>query len=142
MRRCAHCHQLKEEEEFAWSNRRLGKRQKHCRDCMSVFNKASYAKKGDKEKRQIYENRVKRQTDAKQFVWDYLTAHPCVDCGETDPVILQFDHVRGKKKKDVSTMIQDGYSVEAIKEEIEKCLVRCANCHLRKTHQEKGWFRG
>jgi len=29
-----------------------------------------------------------------------------------------------------------------ILKEINKCVVRCANCHLRKTAQEEGWFMG
>lgn len=68
---------------------------------------------------------------------NYLRNHPCVDCGESDRVVLEFDHVRGKKVRDVTKMCHDGYALESIKLEIEKCEVRCANCHRRVTHRRR-----
>jgi len=32
------------------------------------------------------------------MVFNHFSKHPCVDCGETDPIVLTFDHVRGKKR--------------------------------------------
>jgi hypothetical protein len=109
---------------------------------MSKFNKASYAKKTEKEKRKIYENRSKRREIARQYVWDYLSSHPCVDCGETDPRLLEFDHVRGKKKAPISELASGRYSIETIKKEIAKCEIRCTSCHRKKTYKERGWFTG
>lgn len=68
----------------------------------------------------------------RQFARKYLASHPCVDCGESDPVVLEFDHVRGTKVKDVSAMMKS-HSIEVIRREIAKCEVRCANCHRRAT---------
>lgn len=71
----------------------------------------------------------------RNYILGYLLNHPCVDCGNSDVGILQFDHVRGKKKFSI------GYSglrsLDAIAEEIEKCDVRCANCHFRRHHGDR-----
>jgi hypothetical protein len=61
-----------------------------------------------------------------------------VDCGETDPVVLEFDHVRGEKKGEIAMMVRvDGW--DKIVEEMAKCELRCANCHRRKTAKQLGW---
>jgi hypothetical protein len=57
----------------------------------------------------------------------------CVDCGVTNPIVLDFDHLKDKKYN-VSRMIHDGFSWAAIKKEIAKCEVVCANCHRIRTH--------
>lgn len=74
----------------------------------------------------------------KAFVATYLASHPCVDCDEADPVVLEFDHVRGEKRMDVGRMASSvGVGLETLKAEIAKCDVRCANCHRRKTHARR-----
>jgi len=74
-------------------------------------------------------------------VMAYLDEHPCVDCGEADPVVLEFDHVRGKKVASVSLMVREVRSWALIEAEIAKCDVRCANCHRRVTARRAGWYR-
>ena len=69
-----------------------------------------------------------------EFYKEYLLTHACVDCGETDPLTLEFDHLT-TKFSEVSHMIAGGYSLQAIKREIAKCEVVCANCHSRRTHK-------
>lgn len=60
-------------------------------------------------------------------------ASGCVDCGITNHIMLDFDHLKDKKYN-ISRMIHDGFSWKAIKKEIEKCEVVCANCHRVRTH--------
>jgi len=60
-------------------------------------------------------------------------ASGCMDCGETNPIVLDFDHLKDKKYN-VSRMIHDGFSWAAIKKEIAKCEVVCANCHRIRTY--------
>lgn len=69
-----------------------------------------------------------------------LLAHPCVDCGETDPVVLEFDH-RSDKSDNIGSMLRHGTSTETMEREIAKCDVRCANCHRRKTAKQFGWWK-
>lgn len=62
----------------------------------------------------------------------------CKDCGyAAHAQALQFDHIGNDKKMNVSDMIRSDYSWETIKVEIDKCEVRCANCHAVVTAQRK-----
>jgi hypothetical protein len=75
------------------------------------------------------------------LAYDYLMSHPCVDCGETNPVVLDFDHIdRATKSREVAWFIrrQDLVGLAA---EIAKCEVRCANDHRRKTARDLGYAR-
>lgn len=81
-----------------------------------------------------------RQREIKrQWICEYLIENPCVDCGEADILVLEFDH-RGDepKRKDVVVMINSTYSLAAVQAEVAKCDVRCANCHKRKTTERFG----
>ena len=71
---------------------------------------------------------------------EYLSTHPCANCGETDPTVLEFHHDKGDKESEVSRLIGRG-SLKKLKEEIEKTTVLCANCHRRLTADEKGWYK-
>lgn len=69
-------------------------------------------------------NRYRRYRD---FLKQYLSTHPCVDCGFSDVRALEFDHVRGTKGFTVTQHYD--YSREKILAEIAKCEIRCSNCH-------------
>lgn len=73
-------------------------------------------------------------------MFDYFKTHPCVDCGENDYIVLEFDHVRSNKVASISSLIGSGYSVDTVKREIAKCEVRCANCNRRKTAKQFDWY--
>lgn len=70
---------------------------------------------------------------------EYPKTHPCVDCGETHPAALEFDHVRGNKSRGITTMITT-YPWASVMKEMAKCVVRCANCHAKKTAKERGYY--
>jgi hypothetical protein len=74
-----------------------------------------------------------------QLIVDYLRAHPCVDCGEADVMVLDFDHL-GDKLFSISRGIR-GRSLQALLYEMAKCEVVCANCPRRRTAIRGGFLR-
>jgi hypothetical protein len=42
--------------------------------------------------------REARIRENKRFVSDYLSCHPCIDCGERDLDVLEFDHIDPERK--------------------------------------------
>ena len=76
------------------------------------------------------------------FVRDLLTRSRCADCGLSDIVVLEFDHVRGHKAANVTRLANGGFALSRIRDEIAKCEIRCANCHRRRTlTQAYGFLR-
>jgi hypothetical protein len=83
----------------------------------------------------------RRRSSIREWIWRYKQAHPCVDCGEPDPIVLDFDHTdRANKCYNVSAMICANKSLASVQDEAAKCVVRCANCHRRKTWKETRQF--
>ena len=110
--------------------------QAHCRRCRIEMNRLSHAR--HKDTLRNYKKKFRLRN--KLLVLEYLRRHPCVDCGQANPIVLDFDH-QGKKREDISSMIWSQTSWKAIEKEIARCDVRCANCHRIKTARERGWFR-
>ena len=93
---------------------------------------------GDKERKK--RNRLATNQRARDYVWGVLTGSSCVDCGEDDPLVLEFDH-RGDSPKLYNIAEMMDSSVSLIMAEIAKCDVRCANCHKKKTAKDFGFWR-
>lgn len=140
MRKCSACDKKKPDNQFNWKNKQSGKKQSKCKICAREYwnqhrrqNIDHYSKVDrERKKRYIYRNQ--------EFIADYLKSHPCVDCGETDIVTLTFDHVRGKKKFNLCSVRDVGYSIETLKDEIGKCEIRCHNCHNKRTAKIQSWW--
>ena len=140
MKTCRACNKEKPEEAYNWRNKAKGKRNPTCRECMRNYLKNHYYNNVTYyvEKAERQEQKYRRETYQKIFA--YLTEHPCVDCGENDPLVLEFDHmIREDKLAEVSTLISHQRPWRIVFNEIQKCQVRCANCHRRKTAREQNW---
>lgn len=81
-----------------------------------------------------------RSLELKRFVRQYLAENPCVDCGQSDPDLLEFDHVRGTKVSGIGPMITGGASMKRLLDEMDKCVVRCLYCHRKRTIKQFGWY--
>jgi hypothetical protein len=91
-----------------------------------------------REGRRRYKAEAKKK--GKALLADYLSQHPCADCGETDPIVLAFHHRNPEEKRgavvDLISRLQSNTGV--LLAEIAKCDILCANCHLRR-HAADGW---
>ena len=93
-----------------------GRKVSTCRECIASINKKSY-----EDKRQLVRA-------AKNV--------PCMDCGVRYPCyVMDMDHVRGKKEFDLG--LATWHAIQAVRDEIPKCDVVCANCHRERTYQKK-----
>lgn len=124
MKRCSKCGEEKSEEEFY-------ARHYWCKKCDIEYMKRPESRRKDKERRTRW---VEQKGD---YIDAYKREHPCVDCGEKDIDVLEFDHVRGKKRRGISDMKNRSCSLETLKKEIKKCDVRCSNCHRKRHIKER-----
>ena len=140
MKKCYKCGLLKEKSQFAKHANRADKLQTACRGCKKLMDKNYYRSHSIKMRKQIQEAKKARITHIQNKVFEYLLLHPCIDCGENDIIVLEFDH-QSEKEKDIPVMIHDGIAWNNVLKEIKKCQVRCANCHRRKTARTLGYRR-
>lgn len=140
---CGMCKIEKNVEEFGikYTKNNNVVYQWQCKSCQSEYRKNHY-----QQNRKKYINKARkwgsnRRLEVYEYLYSYFQLHPCIDCGETNPIILEFDHLDKKKKTDnVSFLICNGNSLSTLKKEIEKCVVRCSNCHKIKTSIQENWY--
>lgn len=132
---CRICNQLKDIEEFPistskWTNKIDGTkhtkkyRRKECKGC-------HYKKRKPNDKAKVEVNR--------QVFLTYLNEHPCVDCGENNLDLLEFDHKTPTQKEGHISGMLHTHSWKIIEEEISKCDILCRNCHKLKTAKQLSW---
>jgi hypothetical protein len=137
--KCYRCGEFKPVEEFSWRRKAKGQRDTFCRPCRSAYGKEHYT-----ANRQRYIDqaaKVKRRLMRERTIYliEYFKTHPCVDCEEMDPVVLEFDHLRDKSF-DIGPALSRRCWRDIL-EEMEKCEVVCANCHRRRTARRRGALR-
>jgi hypothetical protein len=137
--KCYRCGELKPIGEFAWRRRRKGQRDSFCRPCRSAYHREHYEANRERYIEQARVSKRKLQLERTHYLLGFFETHPCVDCGEGDPVVLEFDHLRDKSFSIGQVLTRRRWQV--ILDEIKKCEVVCANCHRRRTAQRRGTTR-
>lgn len=137
MKRCSWCGLDRPLDEFA---KRGNGHQGHCKPCNRTYQREHYIKNKSQYLSNAKDWKQQRKRSNHLAMRTYLAEHPCVDCGETDPVVLEFDHIdRTTKTASVSELLHT-QSMERVLLEVAKCQVLCANCHRRKTAKQLGWY--
>lgn len=139
MKQCNKCGHERKLRDFSFKYKKRNIRGTICKFCIRKYTKKHYKDNSVTYKRHAKKNTKRYRAEARDFIWEYLSTHPCVDCGESDPIVLEFDHIRDKRMSiSVGTRF---LSLKKLKEEIGKCAIRCANCHRRSTAKKLGWWK-
>ncbi|MBU0596989.1 hypothetical protein KJ641_01305 [Patescibacteria group bacterium] len=137
---CTKCKLEKPSEVFNWKDRKKALRNSLCKECHGQYRKDHYQR--NKEKYILKARRWNsNQTQVlRKIIINYLERHHCVDCGNSDIRVLDFDHGE-EKYMGISQMVRNCYSVTKVENEISKCRVRCSNCHRIKTFKKGNFWK-
>ena len=149
MQKVKKCYKCKKNIPITGFNNNKAKKdnlQTSCKGCQGKIAKEYYE---SNRKRCIGVININKRRRALENYIEIITKYlnvPCVDCKKVyHPASMVFDHRVGSIKniyrnQGVNYLIRDGYSKKSIKEEIDKCDVRCQNCHFLKTSKDyKHW---
>ena len=129
------CSKCKIEKDISNYGKKRNGFQTFCKDCNKENLKQHY-----KNNKETYVQRNKnKQNINKTKLLEYLHDKSCIDCGNSDHRVLEFDHLYDKKK-DISRAIRD-WSWISVLEEIKKCEIVCCNCHRIRTLQRANSYR-
>ena len=120
MKPCRYCKKICPDNYFgvALTTKDKVYRRHKCRDCYR------------KTKRSLMENH-------RQWVDDYKRNGSCSICGINDHRVMDFHHQGDEKKEfSVSVGLAEKFGLDRIKNEVEKCVLLCSNCHRIKHFEE------
>ena len=132
MRTCSTCQIEKDLSSFSKKGTGF---QYTCKICHSLYRKEHY----DRNRSKYIERASKNRQKYREEFYDWLSKKQCMDCGNSDIRVLQFDHL-GDKEFVISSKI-GRCTLSSIMKEIEKCDIVCANCHGIRTCERGGWYK-
>lgn len=138
-KRCPRCTITKPFADFPLRRRKTWSANSYCFTCQREYSRQHYRTNKSAHNSRRSRNTKDYAARNRAALRDYLRSRSCVDCGESDIDVLEFDHMRGVKWHDVSVMIARGLGWQSIMHEIAKCEIRCANCHRRRTARQFRW---
>jgi hypothetical protein len=133
------CGETKSLEDFAWRRRSKNQRHNYCRACSREYHREHYLANKQRYVDQAAARKQSVRIEQTMKLLEYFREHPCVDCAERDPVVLEFDHLADKEFAIGTAIVRYGWA--RIEAEMKKCEVVCANCHRRRTARRRGAVR-
>lgn len=133
MKQCAKCLRTLEMDQFPVRKDRNGSLNSYCFTCRSNYSKEYHAANRVAINSRTAARNSQIRADVKALIRARKSV-PCADCNKEYPYyVMDFDHVRGKKKFNIGAGA-NSYSLRVIEKEIDKCEVVCSNCHRQRTH--------
>ncbi len=137
---CSKCNQIKSIDLFYKIPKLPSGLRGWCIACTSIDGKKRHLNLPQKVREERRSQKDLDRNIIRNYLFDYLEKSKCVDCGTPDILVLEFDHIDSSTKShNISEM--SGFNLKLVVDEIAKCVVRCANCHRKKTHKERNSFK-
>lgn len=112
------------------------------KDPLDERARASRRKHYQANKEQYRARNLVKRRQIKDRILEIKSETSCVDCGimyPGEPWLMEFDHVRGEKKYNISQIHLRG-SWRILEEELEKCDLLCVICHRRRSAERGRWI--
>ncbi len=140
MKTCTKCLVIKPLECFYRDKHRPDGLLIYCKTCRRLMQQRWYTANKVSHKRATVQITRHLRVRNQEFIFQYLKNNSCVDCEFSDPRALEFDHTDPSTKLYNIADMTRGFSLKTIQAEIDKCEVRCANCHNIKTAIQRNYY--
>lgn len=130
MKLCTVCKLTKPFSDFNRKKANKDGLQPHCRNCSHRLFKEYYHTNREKHYIKVKKNQIEYEKRNREYLLKIKLERGCYFCPESEPCCLDFHHIKDKKF-DLGAV--NGHSLDTVKEEVNKCIVVCSNCH-RKLH--------
>lgn len=108
---CTKCGRELPLENFGWRNKAKGQRRADCKECHSGYMKKKYQEK-------------------KEIIQELKSQCSCAKCGDSRGYVLEYHHKDPSVKENtIARMTSNNFNLDKVYQEIQKCVVLCANCH-------------
>jgi hypothetical protein len=137
---CPTCVEAKLYVEFGRAKKNADGHTNQCLACSRPYAKKYY--EANRERVRDSQTASLRQSISvkREYLIEYYRNHPCVDCGETNVLVLQSDH-QYEKEHEIARLVNSGHALQTLIDELAKCQTRCANCHQIVTANAFGYWR-
>ena len=129
MKKCSRCKIDKDESNYHNCKTKKDGLTSFCKDCSRKFAYNYYLNNKKLS--------AKRSTESVKYLLDLVETikekYGCFFCSEREKCVLEFHHPNDDKSDDISKIAQHK-NKNRLFEEINKCIVVCANCH-KKIHR-------
>lgn len=136
---CNKCGKEKDVKEFGKNSYKADGLQSNCKLCRTEMSSNWYKNNIRKQ----VENVAKTKKDIAEMLHAYKVENPYCQgpCGNKyPPEVLQFDHIDPSTKKfNLGDAARNQGRLKVI-EEMEKCVLLCANCHALRTAKQFNWY--
>lgn len=121
--RCYCCNENKPKSSFPRDGTNSRGYQGYCKECKYLkAHKRRYWLE-----QSVRDQHIKRRRELKLKAIEYKGGK-CIDCGyNKHPAALCFHHT-GLKTDSINNLIKNGFN-EKVREELDKCVLLCHNCH-------------